>query len=98
MFSVEQNLIEQKLHAMCVQHELPDLNVVWSWIPFSGHWGISTSFFQTAAAEAKAGKKVIVPQRAQEIALLAAGTLAGTPGFEKIEAVKGYLEFILFHS
>ena len=91
MFSVEQNLIEQKLHAMCVQHELPDLNVVWSWIPFSGHWGISTSFFQTAAAEAKAGKKVIVPQRAQEIALLAAGTLAGTPGFEKIEAVKGYL-------
>ena len=91
MFSVEQNLIEQKLHAMCVQHELPDLNVMWSWIPFSGHWGISTSFFQTAAAEAKAGKKVIVPQRAQEIALLAAGTLAGTPGFEKIEAVKGYL-------
>jgi len=37
--------------------------------PFSGEWGISTSFFASsalAALEARTGKKVIVPQRARK--------------------------------
>lgn len=91
MFTKEQTLAEQRIAELCQLHGVPMLPVNWAWIPFSGHWGISTSFFQTAAAEAKSGKKVVVPQRAQEIAQLMADNLTGLAGFEKIEAVKGYL-------
>jgi len=63
----------------------------WSWIPFSGQWGISTSFFQLASAEAKSGKKINVPQRAQELAQNVANELGTPEGFSRVEAVRGYL-------
>jgi arginyl-tRNA synthetase len=65
----------------------------WQPIPFSGEWGTSTSFFQTAANEARAGKgdKVPVPQRAQEIAKQIKGQIGIVEGVSHIEAVKGYL-------
>ncbi|HUE98312.1 MAG TPA: arginine--tRNA ligase, partial [Anaerolineales bacterium] len=65
----------------------------WQPIPFSGEWGVSTSFFQTAANEARAGKgnKLPVPQRAQEIAEQVKAEIGNVPGISHAEAVKGYL-------
>lgn len=91
MFESEQHKLAAQIHDYLADNDLPDLPITWSWIPFSGHWGISTSFFQAAAQEARQGKKVHVPQRAQEIAEAVAAHLGVPEGFEKIEAVKGYL-------
>jgi arginyl-tRNA synthetase len=44
-----------------------------------------------AAQEAKSGKKVVVPLRAQELAQQVADSIQLPAGFEKAEAVKGYL-------
>ncbi len=65
----------------------------WSPIPFSGEWGISTSFFQISANEAKAGRgdKTPVPQRAQQIADQVKVFIGSIPGISHIDAVKGYL-------
>jgi arginyl-tRNA synthetase len=91
MFEIEQAQIEEQIKAYCAAQELPEPKLQWSWIPFSGHWGISTSFFQLASQEARQGKKVVVGQRAQEIAQGIAASLGDVPGFEKIEAVRGYI-------
>ena len=91
MFEAEQAHIEEQIKAFCAQQGLPEPNLLWSWIPFSGQWGISTSFFQLASQEARQGKKVVVPQRAQELALAVAQFLGQPDGFARIEAVRGYL-------
>jgi arginyl-tRNA synthetase len=95
MFEAEQQAIEKSVQAYCVQNGLhePD-SLQWNPIPFSGEWGISTSFFQYAAQEARlAGGKglVPVPLRAQEIATGVAAFLGTPPGFARVEAIKGYL-------
>jgi arginyl-tRNA synthetase len=91
MFQIEQQLIEEEIKTYCAGNGIPLAELEWKPIPFNGEWGISTSFFATAANEARAGKKVIVPQRAQEIAEQARGLLSGTAGLSRVEAVKGYL-------
>ncbi len=92
MFEAEQKLIADKITAYCAQDGLPEPTVQWSWIPFSGQWGISTSFFQLAAEEARrAGKKVNVAERAQELASSVSAYLGTPAGFARIEAVRGYL-------
>lgn len=91
MFEAEQRQIEAKISAFCAANELPEVAIQWKWIPFSGHWGISTTFFQLAAVEARQGKNIQVNQRAQELATLIAEVLGVPAGFEKIEAVNGYL-------
>ncbi|HMD88880.1 MAG TPA: arginine--tRNA ligase [Anaerolineaceae bacterium] len=91
MFETEQKQIEQSIQDFCEHEGLPKPTLQWSWIPFSGQWGISTSFFQLAAQEARLGKKINVPRRAQEIAESVAAALGQPTGFEKLEAVKGYL-------
>ena len=77
MFQKEQQLIEDKIKDYTSANEIPLAELKWQPIPFSGEWGVSTSFFQTAANEARVRpavelqgerKKVPVPQRAQEIA------------------------------
>ncbi|MBI4732328.1 MAG: arginine--tRNA ligase [Chloroflexi bacterium] len=90
MFLTEQQTIEAKIKSFCDANNIPLAALEWKPIPFSGEWGISTSFFATAAAEARAGKKVVVPQRAQEIAEQVKGQM-DTPGISRVEAVKGYL-------
>ena len=66
-------------------------------MPFAGEWGISTSFFQLAAQEARSNKplgeasRIPVPQRAQEIASGVAAQIGTPAGFSHVEAVKGYL-------
>jgi len=91
MFEAEQQQIEEKILAFCSANGLPSTTFQWKWIPFSGHWGLSTTLFQLAAQEARLGKKVVVNQRAQELASQIAEYLGLPPGFEKIEAVNGYL-------
>ncbi|MEN8172003.1 MAG: arginine--tRNA ligase [Chloroflexota bacterium] len=92
MFDFERQAITDQIKAYCIDQAIPlPETLKWSSIPFNGEWGISTSFFQAAAGEARSGKKVIVPQRAQEIAESVAAQIGTPTGFERVEAVKGYL-------
>jgi len=93
MFQKEQQLIEEKIKAYCKDNDIALAELKWQPIPFAGEWGTSTSFFQTAANEAKLGKgnKTPVPQKAQEIAEQVKGQVGSVDGVSHIEAVKGYL-------
>ena len=91
MFEAEQHDVEEQLKRYAIAQGLVAPVFSWTWIPFSGQWGIATSFFQLAAQESRQGKKVVVPQRAQELAAGAAAVLGQPAGFERVEAVKGYL-------
>jgi len=93
MFTKEQQLIEEKIKSFCQANDIALAELKWQPIPFAGEWGFATSFFQTAANEAKLGKgnKVPVPQKAQEIATQVAGQIGSVDGISRIEAVKGYL-------
>ena len=92
MFDQEKQAVEEQIIAYLSENDipLPD-EISWLPIPFSGEWGISTTFFKTAAQEARAGKRVNVPQRAQEIAAGVAARIGTPPGFSRVEAVRGYL-------
>lgn len=97
MFEREQQAVEAKIRAYCSEHGLPEpAGLQWNPIPFSGEWGISTSFFALAAQEArqnpaKGGQRLPVPQRAQEIAAEVAQSIGTPAGFARVEALKGYL-------
>ncbi|MBC7878405.1 MAG: arginine--tRNA ligase, partial [Anaerolineales bacterium] len=93
MFEKEQQLIETKIKDFCAANDIPVAELKWQPIPFSGEWGFATSFFQTAADEARAGKgnKIPVSQRAQEIAEQVKGQIGSVDGISRIDAVKGYL-------
>lgn len=93
MFDTEQKAIEAKIKAFCQQRDIPLAELKWQPIPFSGEWGISTSFFQTAADEARAGKGngKPVPQMAQEIAEQVKAQIGSVKGISHVEAIKGYL-------
>jgi arginyl-tRNA synthetase len=93
MFEKEQQAIEAQIKSYCAANDIPLAELKWMPIPFSGEWGISTSFFATAAAEAKAGKSkgMPVPARAQEISEAVKNALGAQPGISHGEAVKGYL-------
>ncbi|MBI5933733.1 MAG: arginine--tRNA ligase [Chloroflexi bacterium] len=87
-----QQIIEQKIKAYCEANAIPLAALKWMPIPFSGEWGMSTSFFQTAADEIRAGgAKKPVPARAQEIADALKGQMGGVEGVSRVDAVKGYL-------
>ena len=88
MFQSEQQAIEDKIKNFASAQSLALATLEWKPIPFSGEWGISTSFFASAALESRAGKKVVVPQRAQEMAMQVREALVNTAGLSRIEAVK----------
>lgn len=91
MFEGEQQIIEAKIREFCKQNDISLAELKWSPIPFSGEWGISTSFFTTAAFEARAGKKIQVAARAQDIARQAKVALGSMEGISRVEAINGYL-------
>lgn len=93
MFQQEQQAIEAKIQAFCVENDIPLSELKWAPIPFSGEWGISTSFFQLAANEARAGKGkgLPVPQRAVEMAEQAKAYIGTVRGISHVEATKAYL-------
>jgi arginyl-tRNA synthetase len=92
MFENEQQSIATQIKTFCNANQIPDPGEInWQPVKFSGVWGISTNFFPLAAQEARLGKKINVSQRAQEIADILAVHLGTPSGFEKVEAVNGYL-------
>jgi len=92
MFEQEQQTIEDQIRVYSTQNNIPTPDEIkWSRLPFSGEWGMATAFFQFAALEARMGKQVVVPQRAQEIAEGIATHLGTPSGFSRVEAVNGYL-------
>ncbi len=101
MFEQEQQLIEEKIKAYCAANGIALAPLKWMAIPFAGEWGTSTSFFQTAADEARAGKGAgkPVPARAQEMAEQVKGVvlseskdqIGSVAGVSRVDAVKGYL-------
>lgn len=97
MFLEEQQYVESQIQDYLNQEGLPvSGELKWNPIPFAGEWGISTSFFQVAALEARqeketTGKGTNVAQRAQELASDIANHLGIPAGFVRVEAVKGYL-------
>jgi arginyl-tRNA synthetase len=90
MFEAEQSKVEEKIRKYCGENNFPEPEFRWSWIPFSGQWGISLSFFQLAARSFGA-EKGNVNERAQKITTDLAMILNGAEGFSKVEAVNGYL-------
>jgi arginyl-tRNA synthetase len=93
MFQQEQQTVEAKIRAFCAENDIPPAEIKWGAIPFDGEWGISTSFFQFAANEARAGKGkgLPVPAIAAEMAEQARAYIGPLPGISRSEAVKGYL-------
>jgi arginyl-tRNA synthetase len=92
MFEREQRAIDNQIRAYLSSLEIPEPEEIqWNSIPFAGSWGISTPCFPLAAQEARSGKKINIPQRAQEIAEGIAERLGVPDGFSRVEAVKGYL-------
>ena len=98
MFEAEQSFVENEIHAYCEANGLPVVDFQWKWIPFSGHWGISTAFFQLAAQEARQGRQINVNQRARELAQAVADHLGLPESFERVEAVNGYLNLYFSQS
>jgi arginyl-tRNA synthetase len=89
-----QQTIEEKIKTICAAQGISLAPLKWKPIPFSGEWGMSTSFFQTAADEARAaggGAGKLVPARAQEIADQVKIQMGSVEGISHIEAVKGYV-------
>jgi arginyl-tRNA synthetase len=70
--------------------------VEWAPVPFKGTWGFgTTACFQAAAAEARAGKSLRVPERAEALARELAAQLKPPFGFTRLEAEKAYLNAFL---
>jgi arginyl-tRNA synthetase len=97
MFITQQQTITDLIRSYCSEHHLPQPDeITWKPIPFSGKWGITTSFFQLAAQEGRAikettGQAINVALRAQELASGIAEYLSNQAGFSHLEATKGYL-------
>lgn len=96
MFNQEQEQIAKVILEILSQQKIPLGSVEWNPIPFAGQWGISTSFFQIAAQWARqqraAGQTSLpVPQLAAQIATQVSEALRLPSGFQRIEAVNGYL-------
>jgi len=92
MFHQEKQDLEGKINTILQKAGIPvPEELGWAPIPFSGEWGIATSFFKVAALEAKSGKVKNVPQRANEIAALVAEKIPPQSYFPRIENKGGYL-------
>jgi len=92
MFQKEKKDLEEQIQIILQEAGIPvpdDLG--WAPIPFSGEWGIATSFFKVAALEAKSGKVKNVPQRAEEIAALVAEKIIPQTYLPRIDNKGGYL-------
>jgi arginyl-tRNA synthetase len=97
MFERERQDIEAQIQVICAENAIPvPEKFNWTPIPFTGLWGMTVSFFQLAAQEARTGKKINVTQRAEQLAGLIARSLKLSPRFDRVEAVKGYLN-LYFH-
>jgi arginyl-tRNA synthetase len=93
MFTQELHQATETVHTSLKSLNLPDPESIdWLPTPFEGDWGYGTAVcFKVAAAEAKTDPTIKVPQRAHEIANLLLENLRDLEGFDRVEAVSGYL-------
>ena len=91
MFEIEQTRIQEQIRSILETHHIPVIPLNWAWIPFSGQWGIATSFFATAAASPQKEAGFNVKAKAVEIAELVARELVLSAEIERVEALNGYL-------
>ena len=93
MFERDLAVIGEQITAILTELGIPDAgDVKWQPTPFAGEWGQGTNIaFQAAAAEAKSGKKVNVPARAQELARLIAAQIDLPAGFVRLVPDKAYV-------
>lgn len=92
MFEKEQLALARQVQAISASEGYPIESIRWAWIPFSGNWGLAMSFFQIVAEAAKKrGEKINVGAKAQEIAEKIVKEIQLPNGFERAEAVRGYL-------
>ena len=92
MFKNEKAAVEAKICEYLTIQGIEDPVLEFRQIPFSGEWGMAVPLFPVAASEARSGKQVIVPKRAQELAVGIKAYLGKLPvGFSHVEAVRGYL-------
>ena len=92
MFEQEKTRIDAEIRAYLQSEGIENPVLEFRQIPFSGEWGLAVPLFPVAASEARSGKQVIVPKRAQELAEAIKASLGAPPaGFSHIEAVNGYL-------
>jgi arginyl-tRNA synthetase len=97
MFAQELQTATKQIKAEMAKLGIPDPEKIeWASTPFSGQWGFGTAVcFQSAASEARSGKAVNVPNRAQEIALALSKKLQIPEGFSHAEAINGYLNLYI---
>jgi arginyl-tRNA synthetase len=97
MFEQELDSAAQRICESFKHLDIPIPNQIeWMPTPFEGQWGFGTNAcFQVAAAEARAGEKINVPFRAQEIAEAVLKDLDTITGFIRIEAQNGYLNLYM---
>ena len=93
MFERDLEQVSQQIKQALSDLGLPEGGEVkWQATPFAGQWGMGTNAcFQAAAAEARSGRKVNVPQRAQQLAQLVAERITPPAGFARLAADKAYL-------
>ncbi len=92
MFEEEKSLIKNKIRKYLTEQCIEASGLEFRQIPFSGEWGLAVPLFPIAAGEARSGKKVIVPKRAQALAEAIKEHIGEPPaGFSHIEATNGYL-------
>jgi arginyl-tRNA synthetase len=91
MFEAERSSIEAKIKAILEKEGIRVDSFNWSWIPFSGHWGIATSFFKLASGNPVFKPEMDVRMRAAAMADLVKQELTLSNEFEKAESVNGYL-------
>jgi arginyl-tRNA synthetase len=95
MFESDLAIVGKKISEILAGLGVPDTGEVkWQPTPFAGQWGTGTNVcFQAAAVEARSGKKVNVPARAQELAVLVTEQLGTPEGFARVAADKAYINF-----
>jgi len=91
MFEAERSSIDAKIEAILKKEGISVDSFNWSWIPFSGHWGIATSFFKLASDNPSFKPELDVRLRAAAMADLVKKELSLSNEFEKAESVNGYL-------
>ncbi len=91
MFEIEKETIEKIIFEKLKERGFSAPVLKWTNIPFSGKWGISTSFFQIVAQTAKQDPKINVADNARKLADEIAQSLKMPEVFEKVESLNGYL-------
>lgn len=97
MFDRELTLVTKSIESALKRLKIPIPDrIEWVPTPFKGQWGFGTNTcFQAAAAEARAGKEINVPARAQEIAEAILNDIGIVASFAHSEAERGYLNLYI---